>query len=96
MSQGNNDEVVASECEDGFRPLLVVARTSSSRSYTAVEINEEDERETKKQRLKWIVKHKDFKALCDFGGLQEVEATFLPCEPQVTCINQYLVVIRDL
>ncbi|XP_038888690.1 calcium-transporting ATPase 12, plasma membrane-type-like [Benincasa hispida] len=84
MSQGNNDEVAASEFDDGFRPLLVVARTSSTQSFTAVEINEEDEREMKKQRLKWIVKHKDFKALCDFGGLHEAEATFLPSESQGT------------
>ncbi|XP_022136264.1 putative calcium-transporting ATPase 13, plasma membrane-type [Momordica charantia] len=60
------------------------SRTSSSRSYTAVEVHsddKEDEREIKKQDLKLIVKRMDFEALEQFGGV-EAAVSFMRSEPQ--------------
>lgn len=74
------------------------SRTSSSRSYTAVEVHsddKEDEREIKKQDLKLIVKRMDFEALEQFGGV-EAAVSFMRSEPQVTFVHAMNLLLENL
>lgn len=86
----------------GIRFVICLKRTrwppvnqySRTRSYTAVEVPAEDEREIKKQSLKRIVKDKDLKALQqEFGG---VNGACSILEPQVTIANFLLAAFNGL